>query len=132
MQDEPGPFENRTPAQRAAEIRGEAVPQPLVEALRYLFKVAAQPELMVRFTLQPGEIVFWHNFRVMHSRTGFRNEPGRERLLLRLWLNAHESLPMARGFLETGQLLDRQHREGWSMLVNTPESLRKAYELIAG
>jgi len=76
--------------------------------------------------------VFWHNFRVMHSRTGFKNEPGRERLLLRLWLNAHDSLPMAKGFLEIGQLLDRQHREGWSMLVNTPESLRAAYELIAG
>lgn len=117
---------------QAAEIRGETVPARLVEALRYLFKVAARPELMIRFTMQPGEIVFWHNFRVMHSRTGFKNEPGRERLLLRLWLNAHESLPMAKGFLEIGQLLDRQHREGWSMLVNTPESLRAAYELIAG
>lgn len=117
---------------QAADIRGEAVPPKLVEALRYLFKVAARPELMIRFTMQPGEIVFWHNFRVMHSRTGFKNEPGRERLLLRLWLNAHESLPMARGFLEIGEILDRQHVEGWSMLVNTPESLRRAYELIAG
>lgn len=117
---------------QAADVRGEKVPAKLVEALRYLFKVAARPELMIRFTMQPGEIVFWHNFRVMHSRTGFKNEPGRERLLLRLWLNARESLPMAKGFLEIGQLLDQQHREGWSMLVNTPESLRAAYELIVG
>lgn len=117
---------------QAAGIRGEDVPPKLVEALRYLFKVAARPELMIRFTMQPGEIVFWHNFRVMHSRTGFKNEPGRERLLLRLWLDAHESMPMAKGFLEIGQLLGQQHREGWSMLVNTPESLRAAYELIAG
>lgn len=117
---------------QAAGIRGESVPSKLVEALRYLFKVAARPELMIRFTMQPGEIVFWHNFRVMHSRTGFKNEPDCERLLLRLWLNAHESLPMAKGFLEIGQLLDQQHRQGRSMLVNTPESLRAAYELIAG
>lgn len=117
---------------QAAQIRGEAVPPKLVEALRFLFRVAARPELMISFTMQPGQIVFWHNFRVLHSRTGFRNEPGRERLLLRLWLNAHESMPMAEGFLEIGQCLDRQHREGWSMLVNTPESLRAAYELIAG
>lgn len=117
---------------QAAEIRGETVPLKLVEALRFLFEVAARPEFMVRFTMQPGEIVFWHNFRVMHSRTGFKNEPGRERLLLRLWLNAHESMPMARGYLEIGRHLDRQHQEGWSMLVNTPESLRATYELIHG
>ena len=117
---------------QAAAIRGEAVPPKLVEALRFLFEVAARPELMTRFTMQPGEIVFWHNFRVMHSRTGFKNEPGRERLLLRLWLDAHESMPMAKGFLEIGQMLNRQHGEGWSMLVNTPESLRATYELIHG
>jgi len=117
---------------QAAAIRGEPVPPRLVEALRAMFKVAARPELMTRFTLQPGEIVFWHNFRVMHSRTAFKNEPGRERLLLRLWLNAHEGVPMAKGFRETAALLDRQHSAGTSMLVNTPESLRAAYELVHG
>ena len=117
---------------QAADIMGEAVPPRLVEALRYMFKVAARPELMTHFTLQPGEIVFWHNFRVMHSRTAFKNEPDRERLLLRLWMQAYESFPMARGFLENSAILDRQHGEGWSMLVNTDESLKAVYQLIHG
>ena len=117
---------------QAAGIRGEAVPPRLVEALRAMFEIAARPEMMARFTLQPGEIVFWHNFRVMHSRTSFQNEPGKERLLLRLWLRAYEKFPLARGFLETADLLDRQHGEGWSMLVNSDESLRAVYELVHG
>ncbi len=88
---------------------------------------------MIRFTMQPGEIVFWHNFRVMHSRTGFRNEPGREQLHCFVCGSTRmRACRMARGFLEIGEILDRQHAEGWSMLVNTPESLRRAYELIAG
>ncbi|BAK66237.1 hypothetical protein SLG_15620 [Sphingobium sp. SYK-6] len=117
---------------QAAQIRGEPVPPRLVEALRCLFAIAKRPEFMISFTLQPGEIVFWHNFRVMHSRTSFRNSPGRERTLLRLWLHAHETFPMARGYHEIGRILDRQHGEGWSMLVNTDESLRAVYELVNG
>ncbi len=117
---------------QAADIRGEPVPPELVEALRFMFKVAKRPELMVSFTMQPGEIVFWHNFRVMHSRTSFRNTPDRERTLLRLWMHAHETFPMAKGYLEIARLLDQQHGEGWSMLVNTDESLRAVYELVNG
>lgn len=117
---------------QAAEIRGESVPAKLVEALRFMFTVAKRPELMVSFTLQPGEIVFWHNFRVMHSRTSFKNTPDRERTLLRLWMHAQESFPMAKGYLEIGRTLDRQHGEGWSMLVNTDESLRAVYEMMNG
>jgi len=117
---------------QAAEIRGEGVPARLVESLRFMFTVAKRPELMVSFTLQPGEIVFWHNFRVMHSRTSFKNEPGRERTLLRLWMNAPESFPMAKGYLEIGRLLDQQHSEGWSMLVNTDDSLRAVYQMMNG
>jgi len=116
----------------AAEIRGEPVPAKLAEALRYMFKVAARPELMARFTLQPGEIVFWHNFRVLHSRTSFKNTPGRERLLFRLWLMGHEHYPVHKGYLETAERLNQQHSEGWSMLVNTDERMRGAYELFHG
>ena len=64
--------------------------------------------------------------------TGFKNVPGRERTLLRLWLRAHEHYPMARGFVEIADILNQQHSEGWSMLVNTDESLRAAYELMKG
>jgi hypothetical protein len=117
---------------QAAGIRGETVPPKLVEALRYLSSVTRRPELMVSFLMQPGEIVFWQNFRVLHSRTSFKNVPGRERLLLRLWLNPHEHYPLARGFREIAAILDRQHSEGWSMLVNTDESLKAVAALMRG
>lgn len=117
---------------QAADIMGVPVPPKLVEALRYLFTICKRPELMASFMMQAGEIVFWHNFRVMHSRTSFKNVPGLERTLMRLWLHAYERFPMAKGFIEIGQLLDRQHAEGWSMLVNTDESLKAVYELING
>lgn len=117
---------------QAAQIRGEPVPERFVEALRVLMRMAARPELKVSFTLQPGEMIFWHNFRVMHSRTGFTNTPGRERLLLRLWLEAHERYPLAQGYREIGRLLEQQHAQGWSMLVNSDESLRAAGALIRG
>ena len=117
---------------QAAAIRGEPVPPKLIEALRYLSRVAMRPEFLVSFTLQPGEIIFWHNFRVMHSRTSFKNVPGRERLLFRLWLDAHERYPLAKGYRETGELLERQHAEGWSMLVNTDESLKAVHAMMRG
>jgi len=117
---------------QAAAIRGEVLPEKFVEALRYLGKVSRRPELMISVQMQPGEIVFWQNFRMLHSRTGFKNVPGRERTLLRLWLRAHEHYPMARGFVEIADILNQQHSEGWSMLVNTDESLRAAYELMKG
>jgi hypothetical protein len=117
---------------QAAEIRGEPVPPRLVEAIRFLSVVARRPELMVSFTLQPGEMLFWHNFRAMHSRTSFKNKPGHERLLLRLWLDSHEHYPLARGYRELGRILEEQHAQGWSMLVNTDESLRAVSALMRG
>jgi hypothetical protein len=117
---------------QAAEIMGVPVPPKLVEALRYMFSVCKRPEMMASFMMQPGEIVFWHNFRCMHSRTSFKNVPGRERTLIRLWLRAHEHFPMAKGFLEIAEILDRQHAEGWSMLVNTEESLKTVYQMVNG
>lgn len=117
---------------QAAGILGVPVPPQLVEALRYLFTVCKRPEMMARFMMQSGEIVFWHNFRCMHSRTSFKNVPGRERTLIRLWLHAHEHFPLAKGFIEISRLLDSQHAEGWSMLVNTDESLKAVYEMVNG
>ncbi|MBT2185805.1 TauD/TfdA family dioxygenase [Sphingobium nicotianae] len=117
---------------RAAMIRGEPVPAKFVEALRFFNTVARRPELMASFTMQPGEIAYWHNFRVLHSRTSFRNTPGRERLLLRLWLHPRDHFPLAKGFYEISDILDQQHAQGFSMVGNTEELLRGAYELMRG
>lgn len=116
----------------AAEILGTVVPAEQIEAMRFVSAVTRRPELRASFTMQPGEMAFWYNFRVMHSRTSFKNTPDRERLLLRLWLHAHRKRPMAKGYQEMAELLDRLHRQGTSVLINTDASMKAAYEALRG
>jgi hypothetical protein len=71
----------------AAELRGEALPADLQEALAFFSEVSQRPEILLQFTLEPGEMLFWNNFTQMHARTEFRDTPEHTRLLLRLWLN---------------------------------------------
>jgi hypothetical protein len=52
-------------------------------------EVTKRPELMLEFTLQPGEIYFINNYTILHARTAFDDgdvEDDRRRHLLRLWL----------------------------------------------
>jgi hypothetical protein len=72
---------------RAAELRGEAFPPDLDEALRFFDEVANRPDVRAEFLLQPGEILLWNNYTHLHSRKAFRNSAERKRLLLRLWLD---------------------------------------------
>jgi hypothetical protein len=117
---------------QAAEILGTSVPAPLVEAMRFVNSVTRRPGMRASFTMQPGEMAFWYNFRVFHSRTAFRNSPDRERLLLRLWLHAHRKRAMARGYDEIAHLLDALHAQGTSILVNTDASMKAAHAALRG
>lgn len=117
---------------QAAEILGTSVPAPLIEAMRFVNSVTRRPELRASFIMQPGEMAFWYNFRVFHSRTAFKNTPGRERLLLRLWLHAHRKRAMAKGYNEIAHLLDQLHAQGSSILVNTDASMKATYEALRG
>jgi alpha-ketoglutarate-dependent taurine dioxygenase len=71
----------------AAAQRGEPVPPKFLEAMEQLREIAASDTFQVRFMLQPGEMMFWNNRVIFHSRTRFHNAAGVERLLLRLWLD---------------------------------------------
>jgi hypothetical protein len=53
-------------------------------------EISKRPELMLPFTLQPGEMYFLNNYTVLHARTAFEDfeEEDRRRHLLRLWLEA--------------------------------------------
>jgi hypothetical protein len=76
-------------------------------------EIAARLDIRADFTLEPGEIAFWHNFMVMHSRTAFQDSEANKRLLLRLWLNLPEGgRPMAPEILERARIIDRDHIEG--------------------
>lgn len=96
----------------AARRRGEPIPEDLREAMRYLSQLAADPEIRADFTLEPGEMLFWHNFTALHSRTAFEDGPGAKRLLLRLWLNVLNGRPLPPAFNERARYMDRTHEAG--------------------
>jgi hypothetical protein len=53
--------------------------------------VTKRPELVLEFTLQPGEAYFINNYTILHARTAFDDGDAPEdarRHLLRLWLDA--------------------------------------------
>ena len=66
-------------------------------ALAYIEQRAMDPDLRLDFMLQPGDILMMNNYSVLHARTAFEDheEPKRQRLLLRLWLNTHTPRTLA-------------------------------------
>jgi hypothetical protein len=88
-------------------------PSPnLVEALAFFSEVAARPQLRADFMLEPGEMLFWHNFQVLHSREAFKDSDAQKRLLLRLWINAPNGRPLAEPIVRLRELMDEAHRYG--------------------
>ena len=71
----------------AAQRMGVELPPDLTEALGYFYQVSTRDDILLQFMLEPGEMLFWHNFTQLHARTEFHNTPEQKRLLLRLWLN---------------------------------------------
>jgi len=99
-------------AMRAAKLMGVELPPELVEANAFLNEVASRPEIRADFMLEPGEMLFWHNFTALHSRRQFRDTPEHKRLLLRLWINVVDGRPMPQAFLDRAILMDRAHGAG--------------------
>jgi hypothetical protein len=106
----------------AAQERGESVPAVFAEAQAAIAEIASRPGVAARFLLEPGEMMFWHNYTAMHARSEFRDAPGRERLLMRLWMHAHEHRP-------TPPAIARRGPETDSMLA---EIRQRAAETVAG
>jgi hypothetical protein len=60
-------------------------------------EISKRPDLMLEFTLQPGEIYFINNYTILHARTAFDDgdaEEDRRRHLLRLWLDVPGMRPV--------------------------------------
>jgi alpha-ketoglutarate-dependent taurine dioxygenase len=60
-------------------------------------EVTKRPELMLEFTLRPGEMYFINNYTVLHARTAFEDgkaEDDQRRHLLRLWLEVPDMRPV--------------------------------------
>jgi hypothetical protein len=78
----------------AAEQMGQPVPSELAEALAYLQELAARQDLRLEFLLEPGEMMLWNNYVLLHSRSAFEDSEAQRRHLLRLWLNAPDCRPV--------------------------------------
>ena len=97
--------------ERAAELRGEALPPILVEALDYFDSLAVRDDLSAHFMLEPGEMMLWHNFQMLHARDSYRDSPAHVRHLLRLWLRIENDRPIAPEILERANIYERVYRE---------------------
>ena len=56
----------------------------------YLDALMASPENQLHMEMRQGDIQFVNNFTVMHARTEYRNAPGKERHLVRYWIDPPE------------------------------------------
>ncbi len=66
-------------------------------ALDTFDNVAHSPELRLDFMMEPGDITFFNNYTVLHTRSEFFDHEASElkRHLLRLWLKAWNPRPLA-------------------------------------
>jgi len=87
----------------------EKLPESLRAALSLYDEIALRPEVRADFLLQPGEMFFWHNFLVLHSRQQFNDAPDRKRLLLRLWLNVPGGRPIHPAMARLTSEIDEFH-----------------------
>jgi len=108
----------------ASRTLGEEVPAKLVAAMKTFAEIARRPDVIVEFMLEPGEIMIWHNFRVLHSRSNFRDDAAHRRLILRLWINPDTSLPVPPVYLSQRARFDAMHAAGQPAIVYTQTGIR--------
>ena len=81
---------------RGAATRGQELTSLETEALACFEETAQREDVRFEIMLQPGEASFINNYETLHARTGFVDwdEPGKKRLMYRLWLEGQPSRPM--------------------------------------
>jgi hypothetical protein len=97
--------------QLAAQERGEEIPEAVSGAVATVKTMANEPGVAARFVLERGEMVFWHNWTILHARSRFENRPGRERTLMRLWLHMDDHRPIAAPIAQRAHTVDQIHRK---------------------
>jgi hypothetical protein len=97
--------------QRAARLRNETLPGKLAEAIDYFDRIALRDDVGIRFMLEPGEMLLWHNFQMLHAREAYQDSPQHTRHLLRLWLKVENDRPICDEILERAEIYERVHRE---------------------
>jgi len=98
---------------RAARLRNEPLPSRLAEALALLDSITERDDVRVKFLMQPGEFMLWHNFQMLHARDAYTDSPEHTRHLLRLWLPIENDRPLPDTIMERARIYQRiqdQHR----------------------
>ena len=87
----------RTYVEAGEAAAGRPLGDSELAALDRFEEVTKRPDLMLEFTLHPGEMYFINNYTILHARTAFDDghvEENRRRHLLRLWLEAPGMRPV--------------------------------------
>jgi hypothetical protein len=74
----------------AVDQSGVKLPEEFAEAMTYFEQLIQDERFRVQFMLEPGEMMVWNNFVILHSRTRFEDSERNTRDLLRLWLNVEQ------------------------------------------
>jgi hypothetical protein len=80
----------------AAHALGSPLSTDQTAALDLFESCSFDPDLTLRFTLQPGQTLVLHNRSVLHAKTDYQDWPefDRRRHLLRTWIDAPAALPV--------------------------------------
>jgi len=87
----------RTYVEAGEAAAGRPMGETELAVLDRFEEVTKRPELMLEFTLQPGEMYFINNYTILHARTAFEDGDAAEdqrRHLLRLWLEVPGMRPV--------------------------------------
>jgi len=87
----------RTYVEAGEAAAGRPMGEAELAVLDRFEEVTKRAELMLEFTLQPGEMYFINNYTVLHARTAFDDgdaEDDQRRHLLRLWLEVPGMRPV--------------------------------------
>ena len=79
---------NRSRIEMGMHKAGVALSSAESAALECVSDLARSPDLAMYFRLQPGDVLFLNNGRVLHARDAYEDwpQPHRKRLLIRFWL----------------------------------------------
>jgi hypothetical protein len=80
----------------AATLREQPLQPEDIAALDAFEEVSHRDEVMLEFTLEPGEAALYNNLFVMHARAEFEDDKVNaiRRHLLRLWIYAEQGRPV--------------------------------------
>jgi len=96
---------------QAAKLLGERLPDKLVEAMDYFDALAERDDMKVEFLMEPGEMMLWHNFQMLHARRAYQDSADYSRHLLRLWLKIENDRPLPDAIEQRALIYERIHRE---------------------